>query len=83
MSLDFLSCIQGFVAIAEYKGFSQASRHLQISAPMLTHQIKRLEESLGKKLLHRTTRYVSLTEGSWESLFNSRSENIGRNSRCS
>lgn len=62
MSLDFLSCIQGFVAVAEYKGFSQASRHLQISTPMLTHQIKRLEESLGKKLLHRTTRYVSLTE---------------------
>jgi DNA-binding transcriptional LysR family regulator len=62
MSLDFLSCIQGFVAVAEYKGFSQASRHLQISTPMLTNQIKRLEESLGKKLLHRTTRYVSLTE---------------------
>jgi DNA-binding transcriptional LysR family regulator len=62
MSLDFLSCLQGFVAVAEYKGFSHASRHLQISTPMLTHQIKRLEESLGKKLLHRTTRYVSLTE---------------------
>ena len=62
MSLDFLSCIQGFVAVAEYKGFSQASRHLHISTPMLTNQIKRLEESLGKKLLHRTTRYVALTE---------------------
>lgn len=62
MSLDFLSCIEGFVAVAEYKGFSQASRHLHISTPMLTNQIKRLEESLGKKLLHRTTRYVSLTE---------------------
>lgn len=62
MSLDFLSCMQGFVAVAEYKGFSQAARHLQISTPMLTNQVKRLEESLGKKLLHRTTRYVSLTE---------------------
>jgi LysR family transcriptional activator of dmlA len=50
------------VAVAEYKGFSHAARHLQISTSMLTHQIKRLEESLGKKLLHRTTRYVSLTE---------------------
>lgn len=62
MSLDFLSCIEGFVSVAEYKGFSQAARHLQLSTPMLTNQIKRLEESLGKKLLHRTTRYVSLTE---------------------
>jgi DNA-binding transcriptional LysR family regulator len=62
MSLDFLSCIQGFVAVAEYNGFSQAARRLHLSTPMLTNQIKRLEESLGKKLLHRTTRYVSLTE---------------------
>lgn len=62
MSLDFLSCIQGFVAVAEYKGFSQAARHLHISTSMLTNQIKRLEESLDKKLLHRTTRYVALTE---------------------
>jgi len=62
MSLDFLSCLQGFVAVAEYKGFSQAARHLHVSTPMLTNQLKRLEESLGKKLLHRTTRHVALTE---------------------
>ncbi len=62
MSLDFLSCIQGFVAVAEYNGFSQAARHLHLSTPMLSNQIKRLEDLLGKKLLHRTTRYISLTE---------------------
>ncbi len=62
MSLDFLSCIKGFVAVAEYNGFSQAARYLQVSTPMLTNQLKRLEESLGKKLLHRTTRHIALTE---------------------
>jgi hypothetical protein len=37
MSLDFLSCIKGFVAVAEYNGFSQAARYLQVSTPMLTN----------------------------------------------
>lgn len=62
MSLDFLSCITSFVAVAEYKGFSPAARYLRISTPTLTNQLKRLEDLLGKKLLHRTTRYVALTE---------------------
>ncbi len=62
MSLDFLSCIKGFVAVAEHNGFSQAARYLQVSTPMLTNQLKRLEESLGKKLFHRTTRHIALTE---------------------
>jgi DNA-binding transcriptional LysR family regulator len=62
MSLDLLSCINGFLAVAEYNGFSQAARYLQVSTPMLTNQIKRLEESLGKKLLNRTTRHIALTE---------------------
>lgn len=48
MSLDFLSCVQSFVAVAEYGGFSPAARHLQVSTPMLTNQLKRLEGSLGK-----------------------------------
>lgn len=62
MSLDFLSCLKGFVAVAEHSGFSQAARYLHVSTPMLTNQLKRLEEELGKQLLHRTTRHVSLTE---------------------
>jgi LysR family transcriptional regulator, transcriptional activator for dmlA len=62
MSLDFFSCLKGFVAVAEYNGFSQAARYLRVSTPLLTNQIKRLEDLLGKKLLHRTTRHVSRTE---------------------
>ena len=62
MSLDFLSCLKGFLAVAKYNGFSQAARSLHVATPMLTNQIKRLEESLGKKLLQRTTRHVALTE---------------------
>lgn len=62
MSLDFLSCLEGFVAVAEYNGFSQAARNLHVATPMLTTQLKRLEELLGRQLFHRTTRHVALTE---------------------
>ena len=62
MSLDLFSCMQGFLAVAEHQGFSQASRRTHISTPTLTHQLKRLEKLLKKKLFYRTTRRVELTE---------------------
>ena len=62
MSLDIVSCLKGFIAVAEYKGFSQAALNSHVSTPTLTNQVQRLEQFLGKKLLHRTTRQVALTE---------------------
>ncbi len=62
MSLDLFSCMQGFKAIAEHKGFSQAARHLHVSTSTLTGQIKHLEQLLKRKLLNRTTRHMELTE---------------------
>jgi LysR family transcriptional activator of dmlA len=62
MSLDLISCMKGFLAVAEHQGFSQASRHTLVSTPILTNQLQRLEQLLKKPLLHRTTRRVELTE---------------------
>lgn len=62
MSLDLFSCIKGFIAITEYKSYAAAARQLHISAPVLTKQIARLEEMIGKKFFARTTRSVLLTE---------------------
>lgn len=62
MSFDLITCMQSFVSVAECNGFSPAARKLRISAPALTKQIKYLEEWIGKRLLERTTRHVSLTE---------------------
>lgn len=62
MSLDLFSCMKGFVAVAEYRGFSQAARHTFVSTPTLTNQLQRLESLLKKRLFHRTTRRVELTE---------------------
>ena len=62
MSLDLISCMKGFLAIAEHQGFSQAARHTRISTPILTNQLQRLEKLLEKRLIHRTTRRIELTE---------------------
>ena len=62
MAVDLLSCMKGFAAVVECKGFSPAARQLRISTSALTKQIQALEQIVEKKLLERTTRYVSLTE---------------------
>lgn len=62
MALDLLSCMKSFVAVAERKGFSVAARQLRLSTPVLTKQMQRLEDFIGKKLFDRTTRRVTLTE---------------------
>jgi DNA-binding transcriptional LysR family regulator len=62
MSLDLLSCIKSFAMVAKHKSFSVAATQLHISTPVLTKQMQRLEDFLDKRLLHRTTRRVSLTE---------------------
>lgn len=51
-----------FVAVAEEEGFAAASRRLQMSPPAVTRAIAALEDTLGVKLLDRTTRYVRITE---------------------
>ncbi len=62
MALDFLSCLQGFVAVVECNSFSAAGRKLYLSTSVLTKQIQTLEHRLKKPLLERTTRRIELTE---------------------
>lgn len=51
-----------FVAVADSASFSEAARQLEVSAPAVTRAVAALEEHLGARLLHRTTRRVTLTE---------------------
>jgi len=60
--MDQLHLMNVFVAVAEEEGFSAAARKLKMSPPAVTRAIVSLEESLGVKLLNRTTRYVRATE---------------------
>lgn len=54
--------ITEFVAVAEYNSFTLAAKYLAISTAQVSRQINALEQRLGVKLLHRTTRQVSLSQ---------------------
>lgn len=53
--------LKAFLAVAESLSFAQAANQLHLSQPALSLAIKGLEESLGGKLLTRTTRTIALT----------------------
>ena len=50
-----------FVAVAEWKGFREASRRLHIAQPAISQAISNLEEEIGVRLLMRIGRGVKLT----------------------
>lgn len=60
--MDRLASITAFVQVAESGGFSAAARHLNVSTTTLSDQVRALENTLGVRLLNRTTRRVSLTD---------------------
>lgn len=56
-----LSDVMVFAAVVRNGGFSAAARELELPPSAVSRRVKRLEERLGAKLLHRTTRRVGLT----------------------
>lgn len=52
-----------FAEVVEAKSFSAAAARLGISKSLVSRQVSALERSLSVKLLNRTTRKLSLTEG--------------------
>lgn len=51
-----------FLAVAREQSFSLAAQRLYLSQPTLSRQLRELEEELGKKLLIRGNKGVTLTE---------------------
>jgi LysR family transcriptional regulator for bpeEF and oprC len=56
-----LSNIKIFIQVAQTKSFVEAANALGLSPPATSKAVASLETELGVKLLHRTTRSVSLT----------------------
>lgn len=61
--LDRVTSMQVFARVASLGSFSAAARALHLSQTMVTKHVAALEDRLGVKLLHRSTRRLVLTEG--------------------
>ncbi|WP_459625173.1 LysR family transcriptional regulator [Burkholderia sp. 3C] len=59
--MDSLNGIGFFVQAAEARSFSEAGRVLGISSSAVGKSVARLEERLGVRLFHRSTRSITLT----------------------
>jgi DNA-binding transcriptional LysR family regulator len=57
-----LEGMRAFVAVAELLHFGRAAERLHMTQPALSRRIRRIEDALGARLLHRTTRRVDLTD---------------------
>lgn len=60
--MDKLSALSGFVQSVNLGSFSAAAKHLGVSQPAISQQVRGLEDQLGTRLLNRTTRQLQLTE---------------------
>lgn len=60
--MDRLQAMRVFARVVDEGGFAAAARALDMSPPVVTRVVADLEQHLNTRLLHRTTRKVTLTE---------------------
>lgn len=60
--MDRLTSTRVFLEVAERGSLTQAAERLQMSSAMVSRHLAAAEQWLGARLLHRTTRRVSLTD---------------------
>ena len=65
LPMDSLGSLNVFVQAAEARSFTVAGRQLGVSSSAIGKAVARMEERLGVRLFHRSTRSVTLpAEGS-------------------
>lgn len=60
--MDHLQSMRVFQCVVDEGGFAAAARKMDLTPAVVTRLIQDLEKSLGVRLLHRTTRKVSLSQ---------------------
>ncbi|MGN6230272.1 MAG: LysR family transcriptional regulator [Trinickia sp.] len=60
--MDTLHCMRIFAKVAVEGGFAAAARKLNLTTSVTSRAVSSLENHLGSRLLHRTTRHTALTE---------------------
>ena len=61
MKLPPLNSLHAFEVIARVGSLTSAAQELHVTPSAVSHQLKRLEEQLGMKLIERTPQHVALT----------------------
>ncbi len=62
MAINLLMAMAVFRRVAETGNFSEVAQELKLSQPTVSKQVAALENHLGIKLMHRSTRQLKLTE---------------------
>ncbi len=70
--MDLDAAFRVFVRVAETESFTVAAKQLGAGQPAISKQVSALEEHLGTRLLHRTTRSITLTDEGREFLSHAR-----------
>lgn len=60
--MDLLKAMESFTRVAKAKSFAAAAEGMGMSRAIVSKHVKDLENHLGVRLFHRTTRRLSLTE---------------------
>lgn len=60
--MDHLSALRVFQRVAELGSFTRAAESLGMQKGAASQAVRQLEDELGARLLHRTTRHVELTQ---------------------
>ena len=61
--MDRLRALTAFVRVVECGGFAAAARRMDLSVSNVSRHVADLENHLGTRLLNRSTRCISFTEG--------------------
>ncbi len=77
--MDLLGALQSFVRVVDTGSFSAVARQERTSQSTVTRQISQLEDHFGVRLLHRTTRRLSLTHDGQDLLVHARQLRWGSN----
>lgn len=59
--MDFIQQLRIFASVVENGSFARAADALSVGRPSVTNAVSGLEDTIGARLLHRTTRRLSLT----------------------
>jgi DNA-binding transcriptional LysR family regulator len=62
MAQDHATALRAFRLIARHGSFTRAAAELEVTPSALSQTLRHLEDHVGVRLLHRTTRRVGLTE---------------------